>query len=409
MRAAPSRLLGATLALAVAALTLGCGKSQLSRPAQGGPTGRLAPLAAPGAVSVATRNTTRLGGADVSTDAAAVARAVYPGLTPASRPQAVVLVNSRDWPAALAASALAGAPLGAPILYSDANTLPAVSIQALQALHPLGASSLGGTQVVRIGTSAAVPNGYLTRTLASGEPAATAASVEQLLLDADGGRAPRQVIVLAAEDEHALQMPAAGLAAESGAPILFVTRARLPPATAGVLAALHRPAIYVVDASGVGRHTLGELSHFGRVTSITGAARGSEAEPAVANAIAVARFTDGSFGWGIKEPGHGLVLANATRPLDAPASAPLSATGDYAPLLLLTGAEQVPPALASYLGDIQPAYTAATPAVRGFYNHGWLIGDESAASATTQAEIDSLLEISPRKASPEDASGTPAE
>ena len=38
--------------------------------------------------------------------------------------------------------------------------------------------------------------------------------------------------------------------------------------------------------------------------------------------------------------------------------------------------------LASYLGDIQPAYTSAPQfqPVRGVYNHGWLIGDETAIS-----------------------------
>jgi hypothetical protein len=411
MRTASSRLLGATLALAVGMLGAGCGKSQPTGLSGGGPTRRVAPLAAPGAVSVTTRNTTRLGGADAATDAAAVARAVYPGLTPASRPQAVVLVDSRDWPAALAASALASAPLDAPLLYSDGGALPAVSLQALQALHPTGASTLGGVQVIRIGTSASVPGGYVTRTLSTGEPAVIAATVERLLLDVDGGAPPRQVIVLAAGAARALQMPAASLAAESGAPILFVTAARLPEATAAVLASLHRPSIYVIDASGMGRRTLDELSHFGPVTSITDANRPSEPELPVANAIAVARFTDGAFGWGVKEPGHGLVFASAARPLDAPASAPLSATGDYGPLLLLASATQVPPALAGYLGDIQPAYAAAPQfrPVRGVYNHGWLIGDEQAISAVTQAELDSLLEISPRKPSSEEPSVTPAE
>jgi hypothetical protein len=411
MCTASRRLLGATLALAVGMLGAGCGKSEPTGLSGGGPTATVAPLAAPGAVSVATRNTTRLGGADPPTDAAAVARAVYPGLTPASRPQAVVLVDRRDWPAALAASALASAPLGAPMLYSDGNALPAVSMQALQTLHPAGASTLGGAQVLRIGTSASVPGGYLTRTLSTGEPAVTAATVERLLLDADGGRPPRQVIVLAAGSARALQMPAAGLAAESGAPILFVTAARVPEATAVVLAGLHRPSIYVIDASAVGRRTLGELSRFGPVTSITDAGRAAEPELPVANAIAVARFTDGTFGWGVKEPGHGLVFASAARPLDAPASAPLSATGDYGPLLLLASATLVPPALTGYLGDIQPAYAAAPQfrPVRGVYNHGWLIGDEQAISAVTQAELDSLLEISPRKPSAEEPSVSPAE
>ena len=58
----------------------------------------------------------------------------------------------------------------------------------------------------------------------------------------------------------------------------------------------------------------------------------------------------------------------------------------------------VPSALAGYLSDIQPAYGTAPQyqPVHGAYNHGWLIGDERAISLRTQAEIDSMLEITPR-------------
>ena len=68
---------------------------------------------------------------------------------------------------------------------------------------------------------------------------------------------------------------------------------------------------------------------------------------------------------------------------------------------------QIPAALKSYLADIQPAYTSA-PAyqpVHGVYNHGWLIGDEQMISPVTQAELDSLLAISPSKQTCEEASG----
>ena len=129
------------------------------------------------------------------------------------------------------------------------------------------------------------------------------------------------------------------------------------------------------------------------------------------NAIAVARFTDGSFGWGIKEPGHGLVFANAARPLDAPASAMLSASGDYGPLLLLDRPSEVPAPLARYLANIQPAYGSLPQfrPVHGSYNHGWLMGDENAISAVTQAQIDSMLAIVPRKQSSGESSVAPAE
>ena len=164
---------------------------------------------------------------------------------------------------------------------------------------------------------------------------------------------------------------------------------------------MHHPAIYVIGFSSADGEALHRLRRFGSVTTI-GSPPGEEGGP-VANALAIARFTDGSFGWGVKEPGHGLVFANAVRPLDGPAAALLSATGDYGPLLLLESASLISPALAHYLGDIKPAYTPTVAPVRGVYNHGWLIGDEHAISAVAQSEIDSLLEISPRTESSSEA------
>jgi hypothetical protein len=363
-------------------------------------------VAAQGAVSVVTRNTTRLGGPDVATDAAAIARAVYPGLTAATRPEVVVLVNERDWLPALAAAVLSSAPTGAPILFSEGDTLPAVTRQTLEALHPLGAPTLGGAQVIRIGTSATMPDGYLTRQAGMGTASASAAGIERVLVTLDHGSAPAQVIVLAENDPEALAMPAAGLAAESGAPILFVTPSGVSMPTAEALTGLHKPSIYVIDPSTVGPTTLKDLHHYGHVSPIARASSPGLGSEAVQNAIEVARYTNGTFGWGVKEPGHGLVFANLGRALDAPAAALLSATGDYAPLLLLDSADKLPSALVGYLSDIEPAYTSAPQfqPVRGVYNHGWLIGDEQAASAVIQAEIDSILEISPRSQSTEESS-----
>jgi len=405
-----SRLLTAVLAGAALA---GCGKSAPSGAGGygSGSGGPLAQVSTQGAAGLSTKNTTRLGGSDPTTDAAAVARATYPGLTSTTRPQAVVLVDAHNWPAALAASALASAPLSAPLLYSDGSTLPAASSQALSAMHPTGAAQAGGAQVIRIGEATAAPSGYRTYTLAASEPPALAAEVTRLVGRARGV-APRQVIVLAGDGPPALEMPAAGLSAESGAPILLVSTTTVPAATSAELASLHQPGIYVLGPSVLSGHVLTELARFGPVKRI-GAISGQGASP-VENAIAVARFADGAFGWNIHEPGHGLVFANLARALDAPAAAPLSANGDYGPLLLLDDSSppargsipgaSIPSVLASYLSDIKPAYSPQVPPVRVAYNHGWLIGDERAISAVTQAEIDALLETSPRASASEEPS-----
>jgi hypothetical protein len=427
------RPLAVTLLLSAA--FVGCGKSL---PGEGrGHSAGVTTVAGTGALAasgLATKNTTRVGGADPIADAAAVALTVNPGLTPATRPAAVVLVNAHDWTAALAASALAGAPLGAPLLYSEGGALPAISYKALGALKPRGSALLGGAQLVAIDTPA-TPPGYRTRSLTvaarsgaagsatAGTEAVLAAQIERLVALAHGGP-PRHVIVIGADGPRRLAMPAAGLAAESGAPILPVSATGIPPATRRVLASLHRPVIYAVGPpAAVSSAVLAKLSHLGAVRRIDagpdtpsnlaahpGLNGSGGTSEAVATAIAVARYHDGAFGWGVEEPGHGLVFVNATRPLDAPAAAPLSASGDFGPLLLLEVPNRVPAAVAHFLSDIQSSYPEDQPA-RGFYNHGWLIGDEAAIAATTQATLDAMLEIVPHSAtgvSPEASSPTEA-
>jgi hypothetical protein len=187
----------------------------------------------------------------------------------------------------------------------------------------------------------------------------------------------------------------------------------VPASTAATLESLHRPAIYVVGAGALSRRAQAELARSGRVKSVAGSAgvgssRGSgESLDPVKNAISVSRFADGAFGWGIHEAGHGLVFANMADPLYAPAAAPLSAHGDYGPLLLLESSALLPAPLVEYLSDIEPGYTNTVPPVREVYNHGWLLGDERSISAVAQAEVDSLLEVAPRTSAQEPSLSPP--
>jgi len=237
---------------------------------------------------------------------------------------------------------------------------------------------------VRVGDAPA-PAGLRSTTLAGTDPIALAAAIDRLQSSVAGQ--PSRVVLVAPADAPAYAMPAAGWAAKSGEPILFVHREAIPGPTFAALATHRRPRIYLLGPpSAIGRGVARALRAFGPVTRIG-------APDPVVNAIAFARYHDGFFGWGVVDPGHGLVLANAARPLDAAAAAPLSASGTYGPLLLLADAAALPPRLDEYLRDIQPGYTQDP--VRGVYNHAWLIGDESAISLSMQARVDSLLEIAP--------------
>jgi len=333
----------------------------------------------------ATKNTTRVGGGDTVADAAAIARAVFPGANPQTRPPAVALVDKDDWQAGVAASVLMASPLRAPVLLTDGSSVPGATQSALDALQPRGSAvAAKGAQVLRIG-DAAKPDGLKSLDLKGANPFALAREIDRFR-SVVAGRASANVVVTSSESA-AFSMPAAAWAAKSGDSVLFVTRKGVPPETRAALMSHEKPKIYILGPTTViPKPVAKELETLGKVTRIA-------AIDPVNNAIAFARYTDGSFGWGVVDPGHGLVFANQGRPLDAAAAAPLSASGTYGPLLLVDRPNLLPRPVEDYLLDIQPGYDRDP--VRGAYNHGWLIGDQGAVSPGVQARIDALLEILP--------------
>jgi len=333
----------------------------------------------------ATKNTTRVAGADAIANAAGVARAVYPARTDESSPKAVVVVDQGDWRAAISAAQLMARPLRAPMLFSDGGKLPAASEEALQELAPSGASQAENAQVIKIGPDAAKPDNRRVVDVPGASSASLAQGIDKLQSKAAGG--PTREVLVAPADNPEFAMPAAGWAARSGDPVLWTLKDSLPAETRAAIQSHPRARIYVLGPpDAISNDVFRQLSKLGKTKRIAGA------DP-VSNAIAFARFTDGRFGWGVVDPGHGLVFANVSRTLDAAAGAPLSGSGQYGPLLLLTEAGSMPQELQDYLLDIQPGYDKDP--VRGVYNHGWLVGDEDAISLAVQARIDALLEIQP--------------
>lgn len=347
-------------------------------PAVGGET-----AAEVGFPAVATANTTRVGGSDPAANAAAVALAVYPSTTAPQRPAAVALADSGDWQAALAASALMAEPVGAPLLLADADGLPEPTAEALDALDPRGGEDSGGAQAFAIGDVAAPP-GLETTGVGAGSPAATAAAIAALR-ERLAGEPPRHLLIAPAA-QPAFAMPAAAWAARSGDPVLFAHRDRLPRPTAAALRRHPKAAVYVIGPSSAISSTVVR-----EIAGIGNRVRRASGESPVESAIALARYRDRGFGWGIDDPGHGFVVARSDSPLDAAAAAPLSAAGKWGPLLLTAGPATLPAALRDYLLDVKPGYT--TDPTRAFYNHVWVIGDQEAIGVSQQAEIDALAEL----------------
>jgi hypothetical protein len=377
--------------LGLALLAAGCGGG--GGPKSGGATqqpvlgqsGDQKPSGPPlGFPVLATKNTTRVAGADAVADAAAVASAVYPARTQESRPQAVVLVDKNDWRSALSAAQLMSRPVRAPILFTDGDNIPAATDQALKDLQPTGASKLGGAQVIRIGAAPA-PDGLKSIDVGGTDSQSLARAIDALQIRASGSPAPD--VVIAPSDRPDLAMPTAAWAAKSGDPVLWAGVNDLPAATVRAIKAHKKPKIYVLGPpEAVSDNVVKQLGKLGAAKRI------GTGDP-IANAIFFARYSDGSFGWNVVDPGHGLVFANVRRTIDAAAGAALSGSGTYGPLLLLAQPGAMPQPVQDYLLDIQPGYTKDP--VRGVYNHGWLMGDESAISADVQSRIDALLEIQP--------------
>jgi ell wall binding domain 2 (CWB2) len=392
----PTKLLAALVVLAVvfiaAAIVFGTGGEDSgssetpaptpapaeSKQAESAPGQTAEALGYPG---FATNNTTRIGGSDPLANAAGAALAVFPSTTPEQRPAAVTIVGEEDWAGAIAAAVLMAEPVRAPILFSGPEEMPEVSEEALEALDPQGSADTGEASLFAVGTVAypgqAAP-------VDSGDPAATAAQIFNLrerLADV-----PPQHIVVASGSSPHFAMPAAAWAARSGDPILYAEGKELPQPTAAVLKAHPKVPVYVLGPSSVvSSDVVREIAKISkRVKRVSG-------EDPIANALAFARYRDGSFGWNINDPGHGFVLARSDSPADAAAAAPLSASGTWGPLLLTDNAEALPPAVRSYLLDVKPGYT--TDPTRAFYNHVWVIGDANAIGLEQQAEVNDLAEL----------------
>jgi hypothetical protein len=331
--------------------------------------------------SFATVNTTRIGGSDPAANAAGAALAVFPSITETQRPAAVTVVNEEDWAGAIAAAVLMAEPVRAPVLFAGPDEIPEATEKALDALNPQGSAATGKAPLFAVGRVAypgqAAP-------IDSGDPATTAAQIATLR-DRLTGKAPRHVVV-ASSAYPDFAMPAAAWAARSGDPVLYSEPGKLPAATAKALRKHPEVPVYVLGPSStISSDVVREIAEISKqVKRVSG-------EDPVSNALALARYRDGSFGWNVNDPGHGFVLARSDSPADAAAAAPLSASGTWGPLLLTDNAAELPEEVRNYLLDVKPGYT--TDPTRAFYNHVWVIGDQDAIGVGQQAEVNELAEL----------------
>lgn len=338
--------------------------------------------------SSATRNTTRVGGPDAAADAAGVAGALYPATGDSNRPTAVVLVDSDDWVTGISASVLAGAPIGAPILLTEGDELPAVTEDMLERLDPRGSDLSKDAQVIRVGPDVARPEGFKTAVVQGADPFARAAALDRFYSAARGE--PSNDVVLFSGERAEWAMPAASWAARSGDSALPVRADEVPAPILRAIADHERPNVYVLGPKSVISEQVVEQLEEDKLAR---AVERIEGATPVENAIAFARYEKGDFGWGVVVPGYNFSVASTERPLDAAAAAALATRGVFAPLLLTDRAAELPPPLEEYLLSVQPGYEDDPS--QAVYNRVWILGDEDAISVAQQARIDAITELVP--------------
>ena len=395
---AARRIAAAVAVLLVAAIGFGVGYLVFDDPAEPQPSptvvvegGDAAKIAFP---NFATRNTTRIGGADAIADAAGVALASYPTAGGVNGPAAVVIAPADSWQEALAATPLVADPIGAPLLLSEPDSVPEITEQALDGLRPRGLAGAQGAQLVTVGDVAS-PTDLVSLPIKGIDETAIADQVDTRRAELTDVKDPAHIVVVSST-EAAYAMPAAAWAARSGDPIVFAAGDDVPAGTLAVVKRHPDTPIYVLGPKSVisddALKTLGKRG--GPVSRI------GDEDP-VTNAIAFARYVDGDFGWNINDPGHGFVIANSDRPLDAAAAAPLSAPGGTpGPLLLTDDADKIPDPLRGFLIDTQPGFVDDPS--RAVYNRVWILGDEAAISVGFQAQVDELTRLAPVEGSEAD-------
>ena len=272
----------------------------------------------------------------------------------------------------MAATPLTADPVAAPLLLVGGGRRSRLTATALGGLAPRASSEQEGAQILTVGDVAA-PDDLETLAIEGSDAAEVADAIDRERAKLTGEEDPAHLLVVSSEDSAApFSMPAAAWAARSGDPILFVAGDEVPEATTKVdrappEGARLRP-----------RARVGDLRQGRRRPALEGRApspiRIGDEDP-VENSIEFARFVDGDFGWNINDPGHGFVIANADRPLDAAAASPLSAGGKPGPLLITDDAESHP-GRAAGLPARHPARLRGRPS-RAVYNHVWLIGDRA--------------------------------
>jgi hypothetical protein len=335
--------------------------------------------------AAATRNTTRINGSDAADISVAATLASYPTSGPGSPPAAVTVANGDQWQAGVAAASLSAAPIDAPILLAPEGRLTQDGTSALTQLNPLGSPDTGENKVFTVGQVSPIPD-FDSKRIAGSDFPDLAVNVANLRESITG--TPPNNIVVVSGSEPGYAVPAATWSARSGDVVLYTNKDSVPKVTLDYLSAKsHKdiPVFVLGPADAVSADAFKDLQK-----ASTAVQRVPGDDP-VSAAVELARFSSGTFGWNLNDPGHGFTIVRDNNPEAAIAATSLSTGGNWPALLLTDDSDKVPEVVNDYLLDIKPGYD--TDPTRALYNRIWIIGSEDDIDVNQQARIDDAAEL----------------
>jgi len=337
---------------------------------------------------LATKNTTRITGGSAEEIALSASRMIWPATANGTKPNVVLLAPSDNWQTQLVGLDLVHHPSDGPLLVTEKGKVSEVVLNEIKRLNPKGAQD--GTQVITIGMEAnavkQITDASLKVKEIKGEtPEKIAAAIDEYYASVDG-ELPQSVVVSTSEKAE-FAAPAGSWISHMPEPLLYVTKDKIPAETEAALKRRNGKAnIYLLGPEdAVGKQVENDLKKHGNVIRISG-------NDPVTNAIAFAKYKDAKtgFGWGITQPGHGLVLVNVENISKSLPALPFAHRGKHAPLLL-TEKEKAPETLLTYLKELKPLFKKEP--TEGPYNHMYIVGGSDWVSDEQQGDLDHLIEI----------------
>jgi hypothetical protein len=388
----------------------------------------------------ATKTTTRIYGSNPFEEAVSVAQHIWTSALPenvpanaannADRTRAVTLVTPDDPLTDITATPLIHFPDAAPILYVTNKGIPAITLNELKRLGPVGIDRFNHVGAFLVGAAANPGVESQLKAIGIKYYEVTAGDIPQLADTVDklygsisnpdfgvGTMPGMEDVVIGSMDGKDWQyvLPATHWVAHMPTGLLWVQRDSIPSPT---IDALKRRAgkarIYLFGGPDqISAKVANQLYQYGEVIRVSNddpvAFNAPPPDSPEATAIAFAKMWDpaGMFGWKMTGPGHGFTLVNINDWQGAIASAPLSHLGFHAPLLLSSNATSLPSELDSYFTMVSPSFLN-TPA-DGPYNMTYVLGSWDQVSWDEQVRVDTLSEMHNRRVVGSDTGSTYAD